>query len=314
MPCTNRREREGRWESAASGCEMIEIDPIVLGHNQFIGVNHLSQEMGREKEALFRDLDAVTEVVRFSVENGVRALMVSSHPHMKIILEHLRERGVQDLTLYPIIPSAQEYVRQLGEKGALGLLNEMLASSGILTKSRILLKGGLGVLKGDTFDLLGTLIDMEMLPFKHFPLRVIFLHNILTDLALGLGNREVFSFWVRYIREKYNVVPGFATMNFARLARSLDQWGLKDVVIMASFNKAGFQMNPSRGECERCLKEYDVTLLAMSTLASGYLKPAEAYEYLFSLPKVRSVVVGASTKEHARETFGFVGAYQGKSL
>lgn len=285
---------------------MIEIDPIVLGHNQFIGVNHLSQEAGREREALFRDLDAVTQVIRFSAENGVRALMVSSHPRMKIILEHLGNQGLRDLVLYPIIPSAQEYVRQLGEKGALGLLNEMLAPAGILTKSRILLKGGLGVLKRDTFDLLGTLIDMELLPFKHFPLRVVFLHNILTDLALGLGNREIFAFWVKYILEKYGTVPGFATMNFARLVRNLDEWGIRDVVIMASFNKAGFQMNPSRGECERCLKEYDVTVLAMSTLASGYLKPREAYEYLFSLPRMKSVVVGASTKEHAKETFELV--------
>lgn len=292
---------------------MIEIDPIVLGHNQFIGVNHLSQEAGREKEVLFRDLDAVTEVVRFSAASGIKALMVSSHPRMKIILDHLREKGLQDLTLYPIIPSAQEYVRQLGEKGALGLLNEMLAPAGVLTRSRILLKGGLGVLKGDTFDLLGTLIDMELLPFKRFSTRVIFLHNILTDLALGLGNREIFTFWERYIREKYGAVPGFATMNFVRLVRSLDQWGIKDVVIMASFNKAGFQMNPSREECERSLAEHEVTVLAMSTLASGYLRPKEAYEYLFSLPRMRAVVVGASTKEHAEETFRMVREHMIKS-
>ncbi len=285
---------------------MIEIDPIILGHNQFLGVSHLSQEVGREREGFFGDLGAVTEVVRFSAEKGVRGLMVSSHPRMRAILNHLSAQGLNDLTLYPIIPSAQEYIRRLGEKGALGLLNEMLAPAGVLMKSRILLKGGLGMLKRDTFDLLGTLVDMELLPFKGFPVKVIFLHNILTDLALGLGNREIFEFWVKYIREKHHAVPGLATMNFARLVRSLDQWGIEDVVIMASFNKVGFQMNPSREECERCLAQYDVTLLAMSTLASGYLKPKEAYEYLFSLPKVRSVVVGASTKEHADETFRLV--------
>ncbi len=65
-----------------------------------------------------------------------------------------------------------------------------------------------------------------------------------------------------------------------------------------------FKMNPSREECERCLGEYDVDVLAMSTLAAGYLKPKEAYEYLFSLPNIKSVVVGVSTREHAEETFG----------
>ncbi len=42
----------------------------------------------------------------------------------------------------------------------------------------------------------------------------------------------------------------------------------------------------------------------MSSLASGYLKPKEAYEYLYSLPKIDSVVVGVSNKNHATETFG----------
>jgi len=87
---------------------------------------------------------------------------------------------------------------------------------------------------------------------------------------------------------------------------SFDEWGIKKPLIMASFNSAGFQMNPSREECERCLREYDVDVLAMSTLAAGYLKPKEAYEYLFSLPNIKSVVVGVSTKEHARETINLI--------
>ena len=75
---------------------------------------------------------------------------------------------------------------------------------------------------------------------------------------------------------------------------------------MASFNKVGYQMNPSQSECEQCLADFDVEALAMSTLASGRVKPKEAYDYLFSLPNVRAVAVGASTREHAEETFRIV--------
>ncbi len=291
---------------------MIEMDSIILGHNQFMGVNHLSQEAARDKAVYLNGLHSSIEMVRFSADSGVKALMVSSHPTMKEILEHMRGDGLSDLNLYPIIPSAQEYVRQFSEKGALGLLNEMLAPAGMFAKSKILMKGGLGVLKKDTFDLLGTLIDIEMLPFKGFPIKAVFLHNVLTDLALGLGNREIFEFWVEYIRKNYNAVPAFATMNYARLAKNLDEWGIHDTVVMASFNKVGFQMNPSKEECERCLKECGIPVLAMSTLASGALKPKEAYEYLFSLPNVDSVVVGTSTKEHAEETFRIIDEHQTK--
>ena len=78
---------------------------------------------------------------------------------------------------------------------------------------------------------------------------------------------------------------------------------IKNPLIMASINKLGYQVNPSREAFEDALKQYELQLLAMSTLAAGYLKPKEAYEYLFSLPRVDSVVVGLSSTNHAVETF-----------
>ena len=104
-----------------------------------------------------------------------------------------------------------------------------------------------------------------------------------------------------YVKDNYGATPAFGTMNFPALVKSFDEWGFKKPLIMTSFNKVGFQMNPSREECERCLKEHDVDVLAMSTLAAGYLKPEEAYDYLFALPNIKSVVVGFSTKEHAMD-------------
>ncbi len=63
-------------------------------------------------------------------------------------------------------------------------------------------------------------------------------------------------------------------------------------------------MNPSREACEEVLRGCKYDVIAMSTLAAGYLKPEEAYEYLFKLPTIiRSVVVGVSSKKHAEETF-----------
>jgi len=72
---------------------------------------------------------------------------------------------------------------------------------------------------------------------------------------------------------------------------------------MTSFNKIGTQMNPSKEECEKCLEQNDVEVIAMNTLSGGYLKPNEAFEYINKLPKIRSIVVGASTKNHIADTF-----------
>jgi aryl-alcohol dehydrogenase-like predicted oxidoreductase len=44
----------------------------------------------------------------------------------------------------------------------------------------------------------------------------------------------------------------------------------------------------------------------MGTLASGYLTPDEAFAYVRTLPAVKSLVVGASSREHIAETFDAV--------
>ena len=41
----------------------------------------------------------------------------------------------------------------------------------------------------------------------------------------------------------------------------------------------------------------------MSILAAGYLKPAEAIDYVRGLPNAEGIVVGVSNEQQARETF-----------
>jgi hypothetical protein len=76
------------------------------------------------------------------------------------------------------------------------------------------------------------------------------------------------------------------------------------VVIAAPFNKVGFQMDPSKAECEKALASIDeANVIAISILAAGYIKPAEAADYIQSLPNILGVAAGVSKERHARETF-----------
>jgi len=291
----------------------ISIDPVILGHNQFIGVSHLSQEAARIKAERFSDIKKAVDVIKISLDFGVNGMMLSTHHRAKDILDFINAEGLSDkLNFYPLIPYAQGYVRKVNEVGIVGLLNEVLKPAGRSEKFKLVFKGGIAFLRKDFIKLLETLIDVELLVFKGFNVKAVFLHNVLTDLGLALQAKEIFEFYIDHIKENYNAVPGFGTMNFAKLVRAFDAWGIEKTLVMASFNKAGFQMNPSREECERCLRDYDVDVLAMSTLAAGYLKPKDAYEYLFSLPNIKSVVVGVSTREHAEETFNILHQYRRK--
>ncbi|SFM56385.1 hypothetical protein [Methanolobus profundi] len=292
----------------------MSIDPIILGHNQFIGVDHFSQERARSRTDYFNDSDRILNVIRDFYDLGGTGIMLSTHPKTKYILDAIRSDSTlaKNMNIYPLIPYAQGYVRKANEVGILGMLKDTLEPASTSTKLKIMLKGGINALNQDFFSILSTFIDVEMLPFNGLNVKAIFLHNVLTDLALSMNSPEIFRYFNNYVKENYNAIPAYGTMNFVKLVESFDEWGLDKPLVMCSFNKAGFQMNPSKEECEKCLSQYDVDVLAMSTLASGYLKPKEAYEYLFSLPNIESVVVGVSTKEHANETFGLIKDYMSK--
>jgi len=136
-------------------------------------------------------------------------------------------------------------------------------------------------------------------------LESVLLHQLITDLCLGLGLDHILKFYIKFML-KAGIVPGFNTGNFTLLVKKFREWNinLEDVTIAAPFNKAGFQMVPSREECEKTLTELPKpNVLAISILAAGYLKPEEAIDYIARLPNIKGVAVGVSKEKHANETF-----------
>lgn len=152
------------------------------------------------------------------------------------------------------------------------------------------------------------LIDVEYRMFRGLDVRVLFLQNVITDLILGYDIKEVFQRYCDFIRKKYNVLPGFITLNMPYLKNKLEQWGIEEVVICSSINAAGFNMNPSKEEYERVIAENDPNkyqLMAMNVLASGSITPEESYGYINKL-NVQSVVFGASSKGHIKSSVDLI--------
>jgi hypothetical protein len=136
-------------------------------------------------------------------------------------------------------------------------------------------------------------------------LKSVLLHEIITDMALALNLDWIFKTHIEFMLKK-GIKPGFETRNFAFLVNKFKNWNIdfKNVVIATPFNAVGFQMNPSREECEKALVDVRApSIIAMSILAAGYLKPLEAVNYIKTLPNLKGVVVGVSKENHARETF-----------
>lgn len=292
------------------------IEPIVLGHNSFFGVDHLSKERGAARAAKFEQTAAILEMVHCAVDQNVGGMMMSTHPRANLVAEAVRgEPELRDkLTFYPLLPYIAKYVRQANEKGVVNVVLDQLKGVGLGQKLAIFARGGLGVVRKDINDMLRTLIAVEMAPLKGLQLGAVFLHDVLTDLALSLEMKTIFELYSEEIEKQFKTRPAFATKNLPLFVRRFQEWGLPTPLVLTHVNKIGFSMNPSREACEECLQNNDVQVMAMSSLASGYLKPDEAYEYLFSLPQVDSVTVGVSTPDHAAETFAAIRKYQGTEL
>jgi len=278
---------------------------VVLGHNQFFGVDHLSSQRGAQRAAYFADVQNVITVIRLAHQAGANGLMLSTHPRAIAICDALRndQELRANLQIVPLLPYAQKYVTKANEVGM------VRAVTGTLSEASMRDRLGLGVdfvrtvLRRDPVDMVRALIRLELRVFRSLPIPVVFLHDAISDLLLSLGTPKVFDIYRSTLLKRFGARAGVATKNLPLLLERFQAWGLEVPVILTHVNKAGFHINPSLEAHEECLRDGQLEVMAMGTLASGFLKPIEAATYVRQFPAVKSVVIGTSTPSHITETF-----------
>ncbi len=295
--------------------DLSNIDPILLGDNQFFGVNHLSPEKGRMTEERFKDITEIKKILYYAIDNGVNAVFFSTHPLVYQITDMMRsDPALRKMAVYVNIPYISKYVRMFSEKGLEETVKTMLlGEKGLFNKAKFIMRGGLSLLSRNYLDLANCLIDVEMGPFYDLNVKAIFLHDALTGLAIGYDMVNVIRNFHRYISKRYQAVPAFGTLNYPLMAKLLEEAGIERTLVMCAVNKKGYFMNPSKDSSVKEFSRHSHEILAMSTLAAGSLKPEEAFEYIASLKTVKHVVVGISSKEHADETFRIARKYFGRT-
>ena len=281
------------------------LDRIIFGDNQFFGINHMSEEKAQALAERFRDLKAITDVIDIAYDSGIKAFMLNTNERAKEICDHLRQHSSRyaDLRLYPSMPYAHKYATAVAEKGILWALKDtILADNSAGNIVAMLTKGGASLFEKDMIKVMQLLIDIEMKIFRNLNVKVVFLQNIVTDLLLGFGVKDVFVAFASYIQEKYGLEVGFVTVNLPKLVDFLLQCGIENPIVCSSINKIGHSMNPDQKTYEKTIIEKKFRTIAMSILASGAIKPKEAVEYVCQQPNIRSIVFGASSRQHIEET------------
>jgi hypothetical protein len=91
-------------------------------------------------------------------------------------------------------------------------------------------------------------------------------------------------------------------MNTPRLLDALDEVQVENPIVCSNINKVGFRMCGGMKAYEEAIaKRKFRPVVAMSALASGAIPPREAVEYVCRMPKIESIVFGASSRKNIVE-------------
>ncbi len=283
------------------------MEKVLFGDNQFFAVNHVSDEKSRTQAIRFKDDSSIIKVLDQSIDLGINTFMCTTHDRIANICDHIRANPdkYKDFKIYPCMPYAHKYANAVTELGIVGTIKQYVPGNIFGTFA----KGGMAYLSKDFGKLMEIFIDAEMKMFKGINTPVIFIQNVLVDMILGLKMNEIFAEYDSYIRKKYNAEPGYITMNMPALLDTLNSLGIKNPIICSSINKIGFRMAGGNAIYEKYLHEKEFRPIAMQVLAAGALRPKEAIEYLGKFPKIESVLFGASSQSHIRETKELIEQY-----
>jgi len=274
---------------------------LILGHNQFIEISHISEEKSREKKKKFSNVENIYKVVEKAAELGYKGMIIETHPRMLEFLEYYKRNRTFNIDFYLQVPYVQGYIQRINEKGLSGLIREFIHRTGIKSTSAMALKSIVNLAKRDYLSMATSALQLEIAPFVDLDIKALFLHNVITDLLLSLKVTDAFVEYIEYVKEKLGIGPGFITLNFQLFKTSFEEGELKPLFVMTPVNRGGYDMNPSKEAVENAIKNYGGKIMAMNILGGGAFNIDEASSYLKSFDNIKYCVVGASTEEHLED-------------
>lgn len=285
---------------------------LLVGDNPFHGISHLSQERARIRSATATDPKYAFQLVRLSVQNGADGFMFSVDETTLSILRMIAdESDAKCLRLYALTPYAFEYVRAATHAGTMGLASRVAKQVLLSGNHRAVIATLRGLAMADLSALLEGFLSYEISRIRSSigkcgSLESLLLHELVTDLCLSLDLEDLFVSFIDFVSSA-GTKPGFETRNFTYLTRKFVEWGIdfRRVVIAAPFNKRGFQMTPSREDCEEALTVLPAAnVIAVSVLAAGYLDVREALTYINGIKdRLIGLVIGVSSERQCAESF-----------
>lgn len=276
---------------------------LILGHNQFLGISHISEDKARDRERKFSDIKNIYHIVEAAHDLGYKGMVIETHPRMLEFLNYYKENRTFDLDFYLQVPYVQGYIQRANENGIGDLIFGIINQTGVIGASSIAFRSLINSVKSDYIATALNLLKLEVSPFSDITIKALLLHNVMTDMALSLNMNDPVSLYLDYVKDELDMEPGFITLNLPLLKTRFESWGLSPSYVMTPINPKGYDMNPSQTNVEQAIESFNTNIIAMNIFGGGAFSIGDVRRYLNRFKNINTCVIGASSKENLKESF-----------
>jgi hypothetical protein len=277
---------------------------LILGHNQFLGISHISEDKARDRERKFSDVKNIYHIVEAAHDLGYKGMVIETHPRMLEFLNYYKENRTFDLDFYLQVPYVQGYIQRANENGIGDLILGIINQTGVISAGSIAIRSLIDSVKSDYISMALNLLKLEVSPFSDIKIKALLLHNVMTDLLLSFQMEDdPIKRYFNYVKDELDMVPGFITLNFPLLKSRFERLSLSPSLVMTPINPKGYDMNPSQIEVEKAIKSFNGNIIAMNIFGGGAFSIIEVRDYINQLTNINCCVIGASSSEHLQNSF-----------
>ena len=270
---------------------------IILGDNQFFGVNHFDLEKGEKTKLKFDTTKKIELFIKNSLSKGMDGFMINSNDIGYELISNCHFENINEI--HYSIPYPHKYANMVNETGMLSLLKYCFKESSF-SKNII---GGFKLLSTrNLIHIIPLALNLEV-PKNLKKGSYVYMQNIITDLLLGMGRGDIL---IEYIKTvvKMGYKPGITTLNPIMfdhlLKKEINSKWLKDLIVCFNINKEGFNVFPSLQKVEELVRSRpNYKLMGMSIFASGAGNIPSSIDYIKQL-NLDYVIFGSSRIENIK--------------
>lgn len=248
---------------------------IIADSNLLLGQSSKSIDKAHEYIKRFGSIRAKRQYIKKSVSNN--------HNHFLCTYNHelLKSFNRTGAKIYPVVPNAAQYVRDMNNYGLIGMGIRRLAQLGFGAFQLIpsAAKNGIGALSNNFSNILPLLTEIEMVKFRKFNPEIVLLHPQMADLFLANDSYMPIKSFSDLIGKKYNIEAGIFTNNISKMLEKLDEWDSGIKYVCTPINPRGYMMMSNKKTAEKSIRQSKRIIIGYDATCGGTISLEEAKRY-----------------------------------